>query len=137
MSNGLQIAKNKFNVRDTAPENFYVNTQTPLFKLSKSGAGKLLVDSTSNKIYDIVIEHDLGYIPLVIVTMDRNPGTNRRIATTYDADSLTRNNDINVFVYTVTKKDFTINVHASFAPTVGAYGYNYYVYYDSVKAGGI
>ncbi len=131
MSSGLLIAKESHNV-NSKPEDLYVNRDSALFKLFRSGTGKQTFSTGGfPETYDITVPHTLGYTPFVLVFMDRNPGTNRRMVTASE-NSAPTSNDIFCLLTRVTNRDFTINTQG-FGATPGDYYYQYFIYYDTLQ----
>jgi hypothetical protein len=131
MTKGILISRGD-DVGITSPENLYVGATTPLFKLFKSGSGVQKFSGGLPDTFNITIRHGLGYVPFVLVYMDRNPGTNRRLCTASDQSPISVPSDITAFVVQVTPMDFTIQAQGY--GTNGSYGYNYYVYVDKVES---
>jgi len=133
MSSGVQITKNSLNIKGAGSDDFYVNSNTPLFKLYKSGKGSQKFVGTAFETYNIVIPHGLGYVPFFLIFMDRNPGANRRLVGTSETELVALQPDVGCFIYDVNTSNIVITVSVFGAGTAtGTYGYNYFIYYDGL-----
>lgn len=133
MSNGVQITKNSLSVKGAGTDDFYVNSDTPLFKLFKSGSGTRKFVGTAFETYNIVIPHGLGYVPFFLVYMDRNPGANRRLVATSETELTALPTDISCFISDANSSNIVITANTFGAgTTTGVFGYNYFIYYDGI-----
>lgn len=124
---GIRIAKDGSTVKDSSDKQ-YVDTDEPLFKLFLSDKGSLsLATATLTASPQVVIKHDLGYIPMFFVYMDRADNSQRRLVMT--EDTTTVGSQILCSIQ-VDKKNITILVTGS--SVTGTFGYNYQIYYDKV-----
>lgn len=134
MAKGIQIAKDSQDVGKISGDEFYVNSNTPLFKLFRSGSGIQTFIGVTFESYQILIIHNLGYVPFVLAFMDRNPGTARQLCTAGQTEQIGFPINISATVTNITNNSFVIDARTfgSGAPTPGDYGYNYFIYYDRI-----
>lgn len=158
MSEGVKISKPGYSIRAT-PEHMYVDSDTPLLKVSKQGAGTLFSDGTTVTWgnyqgvqtqggglipyqYTVTIPHGLGYTPMHMVYMDLGNGTHRAYLTNQAAGNF----DISCFAY-ADAKNLVIAIlsnrddHGSppnhLPPFAGTYGFFFYIFYDNLTPDGV
>lgn len=134
MSNGVKISKNGDGISSVNAEELYVDSDTPIFKLYKSGSGIQKINGTLAETHTITIPHNLGYVPFFLVFMDRNPGKNRRLCSSGESTNTALPTDIACSVFNVNFANIVIDVSAfGGTPAAGDYGYNYFIYYDKLS----
>jgi hypothetical protein len=133
MSRGIQIAKENHDIDETNQADLVVDTTTPLFKLYKPGTGAQQFNGTAFESYTITIPHELGYIPFFLFFMDRNPGDERRMVGSSESTPVNFTANIACLVTQVDRNNIKVSATALGTPEAGSYGYNYYIYYDSVN----
>lgn len=134
MSSGIRIAKDAQDISTVKPEELYVDSDTPLFKLFMSGKGRQAVIGTVGEQYNIVITHNLGYIPFYLIYADRDPGNNKAVCTTFENTNAVLPTGITAFVSNVTENTITLQYGTGGAtPINGIYTYSYFIYYDKLS----
>lgn len=149
MSKGIRIAKSGADVKSNS-QNIYVDSATPLLKVAISGSGYMISDGVSRNMkwrgqyqgttqddvngyaFDIVIPHDLGYVPMTAVYVDTGPGTNRRYCTNISGTTVA--GGVAPFA-TATNKQLHISLLPAIfntPPIAGEYGFFFYIFYDRV-----
>lgn len=134
MVKGIRIAKNGGNVTSVNAEDLYVDSDTPIFKLYKSGSGSQRINGTLAETHTITIPHNLGYVPFFLVFMDRNPGSNRRLCSSSESTNAALPTDIACFIGNSNFANIVLTINSfGGTPTAGDYGYNYFIYYDRLS----
>ena len=99
----------------------------------KSGSGTQKFLGTAGEEHQIIIPHNLGYLPFFLFFMDRQPGDARQIATSGQGAQDSLPNAIGCFVRDVNTRNIEITANGfGGTPTAGTYGYNYFIYYDKI-----
>lgn len=127
---GIRIAKDG-NTVDDGSDKQYVDTDTPLFKLFKTDNGsKVYTGQTfSPGSPDVIaIPHDLGYIPMFLVYMDRADNALRKLV--LNEDSSFAGSTILVTAGQADGKNIYLQVSGT--SITGVFGYNYFIFYDRV-----
>lgn len=125
---GIKISKDGNTVKDS-PDKQYVDTTTPLFKLFLSDRGqKVYSNQTLSFSTEVTIPHNLGYIPMYLVYMDRADNALRKLVIAGDGPA--GGSTILVSTQADTKNIYLI---VSGTSITGTFGYNYFIFYD--KAG--
>jgi hypothetical protein len=131
--NGIIIAKEGANVGSNSSE-LYVDTRTPLFKLFKADKGERIYVNRDMRFGfandSFVIPHNLGYIPMFFLYMDRSGQADRKIVTNLDAVSVSGSVLVTCFI---DKQNINVYVSSAFSTLInGTFGYNYFIFYDKV-----
>lgn len=130
MSNGFVIAKPGFNATDAEETETYVTTKAPILKVAQRGTGKIafgLADAGTSK--SVVINHNLGYRPLVQIFCEHKPGSRLSLVA---STIVTIVGDKIHAVSFVDEDTFTIRFTAfdAIGDPTGEYKYYYYVFFD-------
>lgn len=124
---GIRISKEGYTVNDSGDKQ-YVDTDEPLFKLFLSDKGQIVLAGASPVASPaVVIPHNLGYVPMFFIYMDRSSNANRKLVLNQDA--FTSPGGIVATAQADTKN---ITVFISGTSVTGTFGYNYQIYYDKV-----
>lgn len=135
MKKGVIVAKEGFHVKSEL-ENLYVNTDTPLFKVFKSGSGSIVFNGTDAGPYDLEIPFDLPYSPVHFVYGDRAPNSIRKLVT--NSDTAYPNVKALWQIFGVQTRKITVRIFTAVGSSTnpipaGTYGYNYLIFYDPVS----
>lgn len=134
MSKGIRLTKADQDISDAASDEFYIDTDNPLLKLYKASRGSQHFNGTLNEFYTITIPHNLGYRPMYFLFADRIPGAKRRIVTNIDNSIGNPSIFVNLQRCDTQIIEFTMGFLGG-TPLSGDYGYNYFIYYDSLDSG--
>lgn len=154
---GVRIAKPGYDVGDPS-ERLYVDTDTPLNKVAQIISGSMTFDGSSftplsyegytpsvsalvadQRLYLLVIPHDLDYVPTFLLYCDTNPYADRLLVTSY-AVELGANFIPNVFVTDSAIELSLLGGRLDSGPGVylppeaGKYSYYGYIFYDDLEA---
>lgn len=128
--NGIIISKERHSIKENSQYQ-YVDTRSPLLKLYKFARSQ---QNFTNKDltgpgFNFTIPHNLGYIPMFFLYADRDIGSIRKIVTSID--TLYPENTV---LWTCYCDNKNINVTISGGASVtGAFGYNYFIFYNKVS----
>lgn len=132
MAFGIKVSKPGTDVNTAGTNDLFLDTQYPLLKIKQSGTGSLTVADGSSD--SDVIDHNLGYIPLVMVfgqTYTVNGGVKSSNYTRYPYAETVSQIYYSVFEYTATTTQLTISGSilddTSYS---GTFSYFYYIYYN-------
>jgi hypothetical protein len=155
MTRGIIVAKPNATIKSNS-DKIYVDSRTPLLKVHIAGSGQMISDGVSrnmqwkgkyqgtttdiggNYLFSVVIPHGLGYAPMFIAYMDRNPGINRQYCTTVQSGlGVATTTGVLVFADSDNKNIIiTIKSNANFGlnpPDAGVYGYFFYIFNNRIS----
>lgn len=150
---GIRIAKPTHNIKENS-QFLYVDSDTPLFKVYKTGSGAIISNGTNSITYEgiqgtttesppgtfssasVDITHDLTYSPAFLVFADRANASKRR----YSTSRQTANPDDPVpLICLATGTSKLINLSflnpdsgLTWLPA-GYYSYYYYIFYNRIN----
>lgn len=129
---GIRISKSGQNVLTAKPEDLYVNTATPLYKVASQDKGTVTFTAAeTNNVKPVTINHNLGYEPLFAIYSERQASSGAvrwvdSIGVRFTGDQ--------IYVVAFVNKtqliiEFVSQPVASPNPA-GTYHYYYYIFYN-------
>lgn len=134
---GIRISKSGQNVLTAKPQDLYVDTSTPLYKVAVQDKGTIDFSATeTNNTKRITINHNLNYEPLYSVYAERVPGAG--VLRLCDSLGLTLNNadpalSDRIFVRSgVTDKQLLLDFtsYLTRPNPAGTYHFYYFIFYN-------
>lgn len=124
MSVGIKTSKKNVSVDTTDLGKLGLTSEYPALKTFTFGSGLVTaVSSTGSE----TITHGLGYVPLVLVYIEDEPGSNRRYLLTSVSDSEATGDP--AWKLDVDENNLTVTRTGTFGGD-GVYNFFYYIFYD-------
>lgn len=121
---GIKVAKKGYDVKTAPVDKLALDSEHPPPKVYAANAGSITI--AQGEMPTITIPHNLGYIPVAIVFIEKAVGTDDR----YIAMQPELGLDAPMWLFELDETNLYIRKHTTTIPDAGTYDYFYYIFHD-------